>query len=63
MVKIIGTAQEVFKQCTCRNCAAKLEYTLADGKSYAGRDYSGGAYRKVYIDCPCCGKEVILRSW
>lgn len=63
MVKIIGTAPEVFKQCTCRNCAAKLEYTPADVKSYHGRDYSGGADRKEYIDCPCCGKEVILRSW
>ena len=63
MIKIINTATEVFKQCTCKNCATRLEYAPSDVRSYHGRDYSGGPDGKEWINCPCCGKEVILRSW
>ncbi len=61
MVKIIGTAPEVFKQCTCKNCVTRLEYTPSDVRSYHGSYPLPDG--KEWINCPCCGKEVILRSW
>lgn len=63
MVNIVGTDQQVVKRTTCKNCAAILEYTLSEVKAYHGRDYSGGTDGKEWIDCPRCGKQVILRAW
>lgn len=48
---------------TCQSCDSKLRYHDGEVKKYHGRDYSGGADGKEWIDCPVCGQEVILRSW
>ncbi len=63
MVRIVGESKEVFKKAVCRNCAAELEYTPSEVKARHGKDYSGGADGQEWIDCPRCGKKVILRSW
>ena len=63
MVKVIGEAPEVVKQATCHHCAARLEYTQSEVKRHDGRDYSGGADGREWIDCPRCSNEVVLRSW
>jgi hypothetical protein len=48
---------------SCENCAAKLEYVPNDVKEYNGRDYGGGPDGCKWIDCPKCGKKVVLESW
>jgi RNase P subunit RPR2 len=63
MVNIVGKDPQAVKRATCRNCSAILEYVPAEVKSYHGKDYSGGADGKEWIDCPQCQKEVVLRSW
>lgn len=63
MVKVVGEAPEAVKHATCRNCAAKLEYTPSEVKEYHGTDYSGGPDGREWINCPRCGHEVVLRSW
>lgn len=63
MVKIVGKDDSAVKHVTCKHCASKLEYTQSEVKEYHGRDYSGGADGKEWIDCPNCSSKVILRSW
>lgn len=63
MVQVVGKDQSAVKRVTCRGCASILEYTQSEVKAYHGRDYSGGPDGKEWINCPSCGKEVILRSW
>ena len=63
MVQVVGKDAVGVKRVTCRNCSSVLEYIPAEVKSRSGRDYSGGPDGKEWIDCPCCGKEVTLKSW
>lgn len=63
MVNIVGKDNSVVKQITCKGCASILEYTQVEVKSVHSTDYSGGADGHEYIDCPCCGKKVIIRAW
>ena len=53
----------VIKHVVCRNCGAKLQYVPNDIKRYDGKDYTGGADGRTWIDCPNCNKEAILTSW
>lgn len=53
----------MFKEASCRGCAAKLHYTENDVQERHGRDYSGGSDGEEYIVCPQCNNKVILRSW
>lgn len=53
---------EKFVSCT-KGCGARLAYVPNDVKSYNGRDYSGGADGYEWIDCPQCGKKVVIKSW
>lgn len=63
MVRVVGEAPEAVKKATCGHCAAQLEYVPAEVKEYHGKDYSGGADGKKWINCPRCGHEVILEAW
>lgn len=63
MVKVVGEAPEAVKKATCRNCAAKLEYTQSEVKRREGVDYSGGSDGQEWIVCPRCNGNVVLRSW
>ncbi len=63
MVQVVGKDTSVVKRVTCRNCSSVLEYVPGEVKSRSGKDYSGGPDGKEWIDCPCCGKEVTLKSW
>jgi len=65
MVRIVdeGPDPSVVKQVVCRSCGAKLEYVLHDVKEYHGRDISGGPDGSEWINCPKCGKQVVLRTW
>lgn len=63
MIKLIGEDESIYKISTCRNCAAKLQYTQSEVKEYHRKDYSGGSDGKEWINCPRCGHEVVLRAW
>jgi len=63
MVQVVGNDQQAVKRATCKNCATILEYTPSEVQEYHGKDYSGGADGKEWINCPRCGKQVILRAW
>jgi hypothetical protein len=51
------------KKAVCKDCGATLGYVPNDIKEYNGHDYGGGPDGCQWIDCPECGKRVILKSW
>lgn len=63
MVEIVGVDPAQKHRITCTGCASILEYTKSEVKEYHGTDYSGGSDGQEWIDCPKCGKKVIIRSW
>ena len=63
MVTFIGEAGVAKKQAVCMKCDARIEYTRSEVREYHGKDWSGGADGKEWINCPRCGGEVILRAW
>lgn len=65
MVRILCDEPDpaVVKKISCRGCGARLEYVPNDVKSRHGTDYGGGPDGAEWIDCPRCGKRVIIRSW
>ena len=63
MVKVVGKDETAVQRITCRNCASILEYTPSETERYDGKDYSGGSAGKIWIDCPNCGHEVVIKSW
>lgn len=63
MVQVVGKDQTAVKRVTCKHCASILEYTPSEVHRHEGKDYSGGLDGREWIDCPSCGREVVLRSW
>lgn len=65
MARIIkkGPSPEVEKKVTCRGCGSIIGYVENDVKSYSGTDYTGGADGREWVNCPNCGKEIVIRSW
>ena len=62
MIKIVGKDESLVERITCKRCSSILEYLPADEKRESGRDYGGGSWEVVSINCPCCGSSVIIRS-
>ena len=55
---------EAEKTAVCKDgCGAKIGYVKNDVMSYHGTDMSGGPDGQEWINCPQCGKKIILRSW
>lgn len=63
MAKVIGRDEKHVHTVSCRKCAAKIEYVENEVQEYSGRDYSGGSDGHTWVDCPSCGKKIILTSW
>lgn len=63
MPTVVGKDDKHVHRCTCKNCASILEYTKNEVDEVNGKDYYGGSDGYEYINCPTCGKRVILRSW
>lgn len=65
MVRIVCDEPDpaVVKKISCRGCGARLEYVPNDVRSRHGTDYGGGPDGAEWVDCPRCGKQVIIRSW
>lgn len=53
----------VVKCVICRNCGVKLQYVPNDVKRHDGKDYTGGADGRTWVDCPNCNKEAVLTRW
>lgn len=64
-IKIIDETPDpsVLKRVVCNSCGVKLEYTPNDVQYRHGTDYGGGPDGAKWIDCPKCGKNVILDRW
>lgn len=62
MIKIVGKDESLIKRITCKRCSSILEYLPADEHIDTGRDYGGGSWEVVSINCPCCCSKVIIRS-
>jgi len=63
MARVVDEDPMMYKRCGCRGCAARVEYTQNEVKTYHGTDISGGPAGYEWINCPRCGREIILRSW
>lgn len=66
MTRIIKKAPKVSpveKKKVCRHCGATIGYHENDIKTYSGTDYGGGPDGQTWVDCPSCGKQIILSSW
>lgn len=60
MVQVVGKDQQHIKRTTCYKCASVLEYTLSEVKTKIEIDYTGGRDTVTYVQCPCCGHEVVV---
>ena len=61
-IKIIDERDpEHVKRITCRNCAVKLEYTMADTRRKAETDYMGSTDYYTVFDCPNCKNTVYIK--
>lgn len=61
MVRVVELP--AFKQCTCYNCKAILEYSYNDIQEKFERDYSGCGETVYRIFCPNCGSSPIVSRW
>ena len=57
-ITIVGQDTKHVKQCSCRNCAAILEYTMADTQTRKDTDYTGGSDIVRFVQCPRCGYQI-----
>ena len=62
MIGIIDSTPdpEMIKKCSCRNCAARLEYTQNSVQRDYSTDYTGGKDYYNYIQCPSCSAQVYV---
>lgn len=60
MAKVIGFNPKLMKQCTCKKCAAIIEYSPHELKEHVERDYGGGCDVVNVLLCPNCGNSIKL---
>lgn len=60
MAKVIGFNPKLMKQCTCRKCAAIIEYSLTEVVELKEFDYTGGYDLVKTLLCPNCGNSIKL---
>lgn len=64
MARIVEGAPPKEKQTVCEEgCGKTVAYVPNDVREYNGTDYSGGPDGYRYVNCPGCGKEIVLESW
>ena len=57
-IKIIGEDKQKIKETSCRNCASRLEYTMADTTIEKRTDYTGCTDTYNILKCPKCGNKI-----
>lgn len=63
MVTIVGKSPEHVKECTCRNCSTRLQYTKSEVQYYDDKDWTGSSDRVYFIRCPSCGNKVTVKNY
>lgn len=64
MARIIEDVPVEEKRAVCRaGCGRTVAYVPNDVQSHHGTDISGGPDGSEWINCPGCGKRIVLRSW
>lgn len=63
MVTIVGKDNSVTKECTCKNCGTRLQYTPSEELRDFSTDYTGGKDYYSYIRCPACGQPVVTKHY
>lgn len=61
MVNVIGEDKNQFKQATCSNCGAILQYSKMEVKQEKRYDYTGDFDVVNVIACPRCGEDVRVK--
>lgn len=62
MAIVVGKDMAHVKRCTCRECAAIIEFTESELDERSGTDYSGTGYTQYRLTCPNCGKTIVVRE-
>ena len=60
MIKIIEPGTRIGIKCT--ECGCKFSFNEGDIKGYKLYVVDPLAVREPYIECPQCGKEIVLKS-
>lgn len=60
-VEVIGVNDRLYKEVSCRNCASKLRYVMADTMKKKV-SCMGEISTTEYIICPKCNDEVSTRT-
>lgn len=60
-VQVVGRAENLLEEVTCKNCLAILKYAPVDVKSFKSRDYSGHTDIVKYLTCPSCEEKVSVK--
>lgn len=64
MARIVEGKPPVEKEIVCNNgCGRTVAYVPNDVKSRSGTDYGGGPDGCSWVNCPGCGKKIIIESW
>lgn len=58
MARIIGQEPKHLRECSCRKCASKVEYSLNEVQSYSYKDISQCTETIYWIHCPGCGNKI-----
>lgn len=58
MAKVVGFDESVKKRCTCRKCAAIVEYVPNEVQEDYSTDYTGSKDYYKYIQCPNCSNKI-----
>lgn len=63
MATIVGKDSSIAKRCTCRHCAAIIEYLPLDVVQDWSTDYTGGRDEYSYVKCPGCNHQVTVSRY
>jgi DNA-directed RNA polymerase subunit RPC12/RpoP len=59
-IEIIGRDEKHVKEVSCRNCASRLRYTIADTIEEKHTDYTGDSDVVRVLHCVKCNNKIIV---
>lgn len=60
-ISIVGKAESLLKEATCKRCLSVLKYAPIDVQYSTHTDYAGGRDKVTFITCPCCAEKVYVK--
>lgn len=61
MVRLIEIDKSTEKRYTHRKCGAVIGYFESELKSYERSHYDGSTSINFFLECPNCGKDVVVK--